>query len=201
MSAANEKNPLTDSAICTGDPLAKALVTLEPMPATISRDELMFAAGAANRDRAVTFWKRIVLGQAACMLVGIGIATLDVPTRDAARTSADNASNPSNPPMARTPMAPATNPKTVPKSPAERVEPSSNPSPLSAQDAEQTFKVAKYLQLRANVLAMGLHVLPNSTAPSATIDVGSLEDSLQLPRGTFAIHALPTKKPIPDSDE
>lgn len=190
MSASSENDPLTDSALCTGDPLAKALAVLEPMPTALNRDQLMFAAGAAGRDRAVTFWKRIVCGQAvaACLVVGVGIALSDFQsnTRGSFRDVAEK-----SPPTAAT------------KSVAPAALPKSSPTTIHAasEDADETSAVAKYLQLRSNVLALGLNALPNPSAPPSNVDVGSLEESLQLPRGTFAIHGRPAKKSKPDSDE
>ena len=193
MSAPNENGPLTDSALCTGDPLARALAVLEPMPQSLDRDALMFAAGAAGRDRAAAFWKRVVVGQAAaaCLLVGVGLATVDFAPNGNARGTDGGSSFAANP-------APAPAPK-----PMSQVKPIPKPvpAPSSSEDVDDTAKVAKYLQFRANVLALGINALPNPNAPSPNVDVGNLEDSLQLPRGTFAIHGMPAKKPKPDIDE
>ncbi|MBL8864859.1 MAG: hypothetical protein JNK93_04795 [Planctomycetia bacterium] len=194
MPAANENDPLTDSALCAGDPLARALAALEPMPSTANRDQLMFAAGAAGRDRDVTFWKRIVCGQAvaAGLLVGVGIALSDFPPNSRGGGSVPFAES-----TPQTPTAPAT------KYMAPAVPPKSSPAPApsAGEDADATAAVAKYLQLRSNVLALGVNALPNPIAPSPNLDVGKLEDSLQLPRGTFAIHGRPAKKKAPDEKE
>jgi hypothetical protein len=189
MSAPNENDPLTDSALCTGDPLAKALAVLEPMPTALNRDQLMFAAGAAGRDRAVTFWKRIVCGQAlaACLVVGVGIALSDFQPNTRGGSFGSVADTSSSAPVTKY-VAPAAIPKSA-------------PTPTTAEDADETAAIAKYLQLRSNVLSLGVNALPNPNAPPANVDVGSIEDSLQLPRGTFAIHGRSTKKPKPDTDE
>ncbi len=191
MSSANENDPLTDTALCAGDPLARALAALEPMPSTANRDQLMFAAGAAGRDRDVTFWKRIVCGQAvaACLLVGVGIALSDFPpnSRGGSTTSVAESAPPA---PATKSMAPAVPPKSAPL-----------PAPSAGEDTDATAAVAKYLQLRSNVLALGVNALPNPIAPTPNLDVGTLEDSLQLPRGTFAIHGRPAKKKTPDENE
>lgn len=193
MSAPNDPDPLT-GGVCTGDPLAKALSHLEPMPAPLSRDALMFAAGAAGRDRDVAFWKRIVYGQAtaACLLVGVGLAVNALP--DAA--PGGRGGNPFDGPAAKNTSAPAPVPPTPTPTPeAVAVAPPRDVGP-------DTAKMAKYLQLRADVLAGGIGVLPNPNAPAGAVDVGTLEDSLQLPRGTFASHARPVPpKPAPPADD
>jgi hypothetical protein len=191
MSAANENDPLTDSALCTGDPLAKALAVLEPMPTALNRDQLMFAAGAAGRDRAVIFWKRIVCGQAvaACLAVGIGIALSDSPSN----TRGDSG---------KMPVAENASPVPAPKTIAPTTfKATPTPAPSASEDSEDTTAIAKYLQLRSNVLSLGVNALPNPIAPPSNVDVGSLEDSLQLPRGTFAIHGMPAKKKAPDEND
>lgn len=193
MSATNENDPLTGSALCTGDPLAQALSVLEPMPTAMNRDQLMFAAGSAARDRALMFWKRIVYGQsvAACLVVGIGIAISDF-SPNTRSGSFGTATHLPAPAPAKQPMAPAATPKSA-------------PAPVSSasafDEADDITAVAKYLKLRSNVLSLGVNALPNPIAPPPQVDVGQLEDSLQLPRGTFAIHGMPTKKPQPEHDE
>ncbi len=191
MPARDENDPLTDPAPCVGDPLAQALAALEPMPSTANRDQLMFAAGAAGRDRDVAFWKRIVGGQAlaACLVVGAGIALSDFSsnTRGFGGSAAPVADTTSAAPARKSPTAP---PKAAP-----------TPAPAASEDADATSAVAKYLQLRSNVLALGVNALPNPIAPPPNVDVGSLEDSLQLPRGTFAIHGAPAKTKAPDDKD
>jgi hypothetical protein len=191
MSTTNENDPLIDPALCVGDPLAQALAALEPMPAPANRDQLMFAAGAAGRDRDVRFWKRIVTGQAvaACLLVGVGIAFSDFSPNTRGVSSASVADS-------ALPVASATTKFTAPSFP-----PKTAPAPSASVDADETAAVAKYLQLRSNVLTLGVNALPNPTAPPPNVDVGKIEDSLQLPRGTFAIHGLPWKKSKPENDE
>ncbi len=182
MSAPNDPDPLTDAALCIGDPLARALSHLEPMPTALSRDQLMFAAGAAGRDRDVAFWKRIVYGQAAaaCMLVGVGLTVLSLPENTPIR-GGENLN-----------VAPST-----PK-PSPAIAEAPRPAPLSAETGDPA-KLAQYLQLRSDVLAGGINMLPNPNAPGANLDVGKLEDSLKLPRGTFAIYGPPARpKPLTD---
>ncbi len=184
-----------DSPLCTGDPLAKALSVLEPMPTPLNRDQLMFAAGAAGRDRDVSFWKRVVYGQAtaACLVVGVGIAMYGF-QGDATRGGRSSDANFAE----KQYHAPAPKPMKQPEPKAAPVVP---PQPEESDDAA---RLAKYLQLRANVLSLGVNALPNPNAPGANVDVGKLEDSLQLPRGTFAIHGLPSKpkpKPEPSDDQ
>ncbi|QEL15047.1 hypothetical protein [Limnoglobus roseus] len=187
MSAPNDPDPLTDSALCTGDPLAHALSHLEPMPTTLGRDQLMFAAGAAGRDRDVAFWKRIVYGQtaAACLVVGVGLTMFSLP-------ETAPANRPSDASMAATQPAPR-----PPQPMAEAVVRTSPPR----EETGDSAKLAQYLQLRSNVLAGGINVLPNPNAPAANLDVGKLEDSLKLPRGTFAIYGPPAKPKPPTDDQ
>lgn len=181
-----------ESPLCTGDPLAKALSVLEPMPTPLNRDQLMFAAGAAGRDRDVSFWKRLVYGQAtaACLVVGVGVAMYGFPDgrfRGGRSADTDFAEKQYH--------APAPNPVKQP-------EPKAAPAVPPPEESDDAARLAKYLQLRANVLSLGVNALPNPNAPGANVDVGKLEDSLQLPRGTFAIHGLPAKpKPKPDPDD
>ncbi|MFO0805246.1 MAG: hypothetical protein U0791_19250 [Gemmataceae bacterium] len=58
-----------DNVIPAPDPLAEALARLEPAPAKLDRDRLMFAAGAESRRNTVRLWQA-----AAGFLAAIGFA-------------------------------------------------------------------------------------------------------------------------------
>jgi hypothetical protein len=50
---------MSDPIPTTPDPLAVALAKLDPAPHGFDRDALMFAAGRASKERAVTLWQAV----------------------------------------------------------------------------------------------------------------------------------------------
>ncbi|MGL4422206.1 MAG: hypothetical protein ACRCZF_16170 [Gemmataceae bacterium] len=117
------------------DPLARALAKLEPQPAGLNREALLFAAGRAATNDSLRFWKRLCLVQA--MLVG-GSLTLGVVYWD--------------------------RPTTAPTLPADSAN-RSGTSPNSSGGSEPSDEeLAKYLRLHAVFFQKGLPAL-ESTEP------------------------------------
>jgi hypothetical protein len=188
----NNPNDVPESPLCMGDPLAKALAVLEPMPSGLNRDALMFAAGGTNRERDLRFWKRIVFAQAGafCLLVVVGLSTDLFPSS----TPGGSWGSSGNSGVAQTYPAPAAktvNPK-VPEPPTPSNEFHGAQSPTSDEQPDFASQL-KYLRLRADVLAAGINVLPTTPTHTTTVDLGQLEDTLQMPRGTFASYGVVPK--------
>jgi hypothetical protein len=183
----SDLNPL-----CTSDPLARQLAALQPLPAGLNRDQLLYAAGAAARDREVVFWKRLCLGQivAVCALIGVGIAAngWDVAGLNQHKMVAVPVPVP-------VPQPPAPEPVPIPSGP---------PPQFAGADTDdlEPFERAKWLRLRADVFAAGLTVLPTPSAPPPRMDATTLEQSLHLPPGVLAApYTRPKPKPNPEPDE
>ena len=186
----DREGPLTVSPLCTGHPLAKALTGLEPLPSLMNRDQLMFAAGAAGRDRTVTFWKRAFAAQTAAigLLVGIGVANYAPSMTDPTPKMVENVPEKPAPPKPHTETAPA--PRTVPQPASES--PMEYPTvTLVASSKAELQERARWLELRANIFEIGLNVLPTMHQTTPTPDRVALEQSLQLPPGILAAPVRP----------
>ncbi len=186
----DREGPMTDSPLCTGHPLAKALTGLEPLPSLVNRDRLMFAAGAAGRDRSVTFWKRAFAAQTAAigLLVGIGVANYAPSMTDPTPKIVQIVPEKPAPPKPQTEVAPA--PRTVPQPAPES--PIEYPSiTLVASTKAELQERARWLELRANIFEIGLNVLPTMHQTSPAPDRVALEQSLQLPPGILAAPVRP----------
>jgi len=196
----DREGPLTDSPLCTGHPLAKALTGLEPLPSLVNRDQLMFAAGVANRDGSVTFWKRAFAAQTAAigLLVGVGVANYAPTVIDPTPNIVEKAREKPAPPKPETEAAPAprTVPQPVPESPIDY------PSvTLVASTNAELHERARWLELRANIFEIGLNVLPTMHQTSPAPDRVALEHSLQLPPGILAAPVRPVvPKPLLDPE-
>jgi hypothetical protein len=145
-----------EEPLCSGDPLARALAKLAPATVDLVTPQLMFAAGQAKEQRATAFWKRLALGQSVIMsLAGVGLAvTFWLPT-------APPYTRPPNPSMAET-----TKTEVAPM--PREVEPSSSPwqEPTGftlrlAEDEASLEERRKWLQIRNDILAGGVNMLPN----------------------------------------
>lgn len=169
-----------DRPICDGDPLARQLAGLTPAPAAFTRDQLMFAAGAASRDPDVRFWKRL----AAFQPVGLAAVVfgLFLLPEGAGRGGVANGP-PSAEPTQRY-MAEHTPPAAPPREPL-----------LPVSEAADPAARAKLLQLRADVFAAGLNVLPSPAGPPPAAEPDKLEKDLHLPRGLFAVPGRPMPPP------
>ncbi len=198
----DREGPVTDSPLCTGHPLAKALTGLEPLPSLMNRDQLMFAAGSAGRDRSVTFWKRAFAAQTAAigLLVGVGVANYAPTVVNPTPRMVENVPEKPLPPKPQTEVAPA--PRTVtqplPESPIEYPAVT-----LVASTKAELQERARWLELRANIFEIGLNVLPTMHQTTPTLDRVALEQSLQLPPGILAAPARPVvpKPPLEPDDE
>jgi hypothetical protein len=191
MPTRDNENPELNS-LCGGDPLARKLAVLQPLPAGLDRDRLLYAAGAAARDRAVAFWKRLCVGQGAALAVVLGVGV------------ALNGFGPESPAGGPVARSNGSGPQPVPDSPREQgpipgpVSPvDTGPFPGFAQaDEIERGETAKWLQLRADIFAAGLGVLPTPHALPPRADATALEKSLQLPPGVLASpYAAPKAKP------
>ncbi len=186
----DREGPLTDSPLCTGHPLAKALTGLEPLPSLMNRDQLMFAAGAAGRDRTVTFWKRAFAAQTAAigLLVSVGVANYGTTVTDPTPKIVQIVPENPVPPKPQTEVAPA--PRTVPQPASES--PMEYPTvTLVASSKAELQERARWLELRANIFEIGLNVLPTMHQTTPTLDRVALEQSLQLPPGILAAPVRP----------
>ncbi len=198
----DREGPMTESPLCTGHPLAKALTGLEPLPSLMNRDQLMFAAGSAGRDRSVAFWKRAFAAQTAAigLLIGIGVANYAPTVVNPTPEMVEKAPEKPVPPKPQTEVAPAprTVPQPVPESPIEY------PSvTLVAATKAELQERARWLELRANIFEIGLNVLPTMHQTTPTLDRVALEQSLQLPPGILAAPVRPVvpKPPLDPEQE
>jgi hypothetical protein len=189
------------SPLCGGDPLARQLAALQPLPPGLNRDQLLYAAGAAARDRDVVFWKRFCLGQAAalCTAVGVGLAANGWTDSDPPAGPVHNyAALPPIPPPAVTPGREEA-PLPIPHS--EFRIPNSQGFAAAEADALPPGELAKLLRLRADIFAAGLGVLPTPDAPPPRADATALEKSLHLPPGVLASPYAPPKPKPPEPKE
>src|ERR1700752_26479 len=89
--AAREPDPVTDP-LCDADPLARALAKLRPAQTGLDAQKLLFLAGQAERDRSVSFWRRVCVAQLAALVMFGGVSLLttlnDSPQRGLAESSA-----------------------------------------------------------------------------------------------------------------
>ncbi len=198
----DREGPMTDSPLCTGHPLAKALTGLVPLPSLMNRDQLMFAAGAAGRDRSVTFWKRAFAAQTAAigLLVGIGVANYAPTVTDPTPKIVEKVPEKPVPPKPQTEVAPA--PRTVPHLAPESLPEYPSVTLVAATKAELQER-ARWLEFRANIFEIGLNVLPTMHQTTPTLDRVALEQSLQLPPGilTAPVRPVVPKPPLDPEQE
>jgi hypothetical protein len=202
MPTRDDENPELN-ALCGGDPLARKLAVLQPLPAGLDRDRLLYAAGTAARDRAVAFWKRLCLGQGAALAVILGIGLMreghdGLRNENPAGGMRQEWVDRSQPPPDSGKGSPAGNPPSAIRDPL-----STGPAPGFAHaDEVERGETAKWLQLRADIFAAGLGVMPTPHAPPPRADAVALEKSLQLPPGVLASpYAAPKAKPKPVPEE
>ena len=149
--------------LCDGDPLARKLAYLQPAPAGLNRDRLLYAAGEASRERTIRFWKLVCGGQVGlAVAIFLGFSMWGKP--------------PAGPQEFAAPAKPAA---VVPQGYA------------NVPDAGDGSDVARGLRLRNNVANAGLGVLPTQAAPPVVADPAQLENSLKLPPGVLAVPQRP----------
>lgn len=190
-----ELNPL-----CAGDPLARHLAALQPMPAGLNRDRLLYDAGAEVVGRQVRFWRGLACGQGLAMiaLVGVGVTWLGMPTDPVAAPMVVQRSSPAEKPVEAAP-GPNLAEEVLPE-PVAPESPSAPAALASAQPDPEDVEIARLLQLRADIFAVGLSVLPTQDAPRPRADATALERSLELPPGVLASPYQP-KPRTPDLEE
>ena len=188
-----DANPL-----CGADPLARALARLQPAPAGVDGQKLLFLAGQAARDRTVALWRRLFLGQCV-VLVAVGCAAvlhfarLDAMDRDDRSTNKVEARPPSPAP------APQDLPPPAPEGTSE--EPPAPPvPPVYTKSDAPPDDLADYLRTRREVLTAGLGLLPDTKPqPAAPVSPSELERSLYLPPGVLtAPYRAPEPKKTPE---
>lgn len=188
-----ESNPL-----CGADPLARALARLQPTPAGVDGQKLFFLAGQAARERTVTLWRRLFLGQCVLLVALSGGATLHFSRLDARDRTPDGA-------VRSTTIRPGPMPSPREQPPglveaADEPIPSSAPLPVLSTKAEaQPDDLADYLRLRREVLTAGLGLLPDTKPqPAVPVSPAELERSLFLPPGVLT---APYRVPEPKKPE
>jgi hypothetical protein len=183
------------TTLCDGDPLARALASLRPTPTGLDPTHVVYLAGQAARDRAVTFWRRAFLAQGVA-IVALGCLAVLHFTRLAEldRQLADTRSYRQPTPPAPT-LPPEPEPAPMPREAVEPYPPDRTGSIARTGDEPTAEERAKWLQLRNDVLAGGLGVLPTPARPQPTpADWRGFE----FLRGAYAVHPpapTPPKKP------
>jgi len=183
------------NTLCDGDPLARALARLQPAPTTLGGTQLIYLAGQAARDRAVTFWRRMFLGQFV-VFVAFGCTATFYLVRDAELDK-------QTPPVVERAIV-----KQGPGEPEEAPLPRAvEPESESSRDQFATIRPAanrddllEYLRIRREVLTAGLGLLPDSkSAPTRPVSAAELEKSLNLPPGVLtAPYRVPPPPPAPE---
>lgn len=165
------------------DPLAAALADLQPAPAELNRDRLMFAAGAASQRPVARLWM-LTAGFLAAMGFAAGMYVRPPTVVYVER--------PAPAPSAATEMPPPT-PAAQPAQRADERERFS-PAPevpalgkMPSADAD----VARWLRVRNDVVAGGLGLLPDPGRNART------SDGLAVPGGVWADHQPPKPAPPP----
>ena len=170
------------------DPLAAALARLEPAPADLNRDRLMFAAGAESRRPVVRLWMLTAgflaaMGFAAGMLVRPAqVVYVERPVMPAAAPT-------------RGPVPGAEPEEHLPPRPPEGRESPAPPAPRPAFSAQPPVSDAvRWLQLRNDVLSAGLGMLPDPGRNPPTAD------RLSVPDKAFASPTAPRPAPPKKSE-
>jgi hypothetical protein len=181
----DDLNPASDLA-----PFADALKRLAPQPAHLSRDALLFEAGKAAAGSRLPLWS---WPAATAVFAGLSLvlgAFLLSPSTPAIEY-VDRVVYVSPPPAERLHIADSVAPLPAAKTAKTR----------SAEDMEK----ARMLQVRRDVLRWGVDMLPESKAtkagPSQDVAARELTHWLNLPPGTFALHAAQPKKLAPKVDD
>ncbi|MDB5310292.1 MAG: hypothetical protein JWO38_4494 [Gemmataceae bacterium] len=170
----------------TPDPLAESLARLEPSPAALNRDRLMFRAGAESRRTVVRLWQ-LTAGLMAAVGFFAGMyyrspATIErvvyVDHHPASATTIPPRSpgegQPAPLPGAVAPIAP---PISAPETPSPARE-----YPPATIHAEPGGDVVEWLQIRNAVLTGGLGFLPDPGRQPSPAHIG-LDQPGSLPRG------------------
>ncbi|OWK45734.1 hypothetical protein [Fimbriiglobus ruber] len=183
------------NTLCDGDPLARALAALRPVPpAGLDAPRLVYLAGRAERDRAAAFWRRAFAAQSVCVVLAAAVTGVYL-AHDAERGPAQPAArrSPAPPPAGAPVPAPqeASGPEPAP-APRIILPPESPPTqPLEGfagrTDEPTVEERAKWLHLRNDVLAAGLGVLP-TPPPAAPPTAPDWERSFGVSPKVLGIH-------------
>jgi hypothetical protein len=192
-----EPNPL-----CGADPLARALARLQPAPAGVDGQKLLFLAGQAARDRTVALWRRLFLGQCV-LLVAIGCAaTIHFVRLSELDRTPQNVTQGVTPAPRPEPTGPQNmSDMGMPPGPEnESPESPSAPSPVFTKADAPPDDLADYLRTRREVLTAGLGLLRDTKPqPAAPVNPAELEQRLYLPRGVLtAPYRAPEPKKTPE---
>ena len=146
------------------DPLAAALARLEPAPARLDRDRLMYQAGAESRRWVVRLWQATAgflaavgfwAGAQVYLRPPVVVERVVYVEKESAKAEPQNDSQ----------LAPAPTPKPAPEAPPPAAAvPEDLPAshqPPAYHLAEPAGDMATYYQLRNDVLTGGLGLLPD----------------------------------------
>jgi hypothetical protein len=183
-----ESNPL-----CGGDPLARALAKLRPVPAGMDTNRLLFEAGQVARDRDVAFWRRVSLAQFALMATfGCVAAVLVVKL----------VTTPPEVQIHYVVEVPQTPEEAPPPRAASEETPVYPPGGGFVAATPDPDALAEYLRIRQDVLTAGLGLLPDhKPRPAAPVSADELERSLNLPSGVLAVPQWQPRKPRSEPEE
>jgi hypothetical protein len=191
----HENDPL-----CDADPLARALAKLRPTPAGVDARNLLFLAGQAARDRAVTFWRRAFLAQLA-VLVALGGWAVPHFSQSSAVEQQTPTVRERIVYVDRRTGERLTKPEEAP--PPRPARPEYSPPSELAQQPPSAADLGEYLRVRREVLTAGLGLLPDAKrAPAAPASPAELERSLDLPPGVLtAPYRVSPPKPKAESPD
>jgi len=178
--------------LCDGDPLARALAKLQPMPTALGGTQLIYLAGQAARERTVAFWRRAFLAQTAVLAAVGGFAAWQflqpAQTNERQQLVYREADKP-----------------LVEEAPMPRdSEPLSGPSGefhIGHRPPGQRDDLAEYLRIRKEVMTAGLGLLPDAkSATTRPVNPTEFEKSLNLPPGvlTAPYRLPPPAEPPPE---
>lgn len=177
------------SPLCDGDPLARALAALKPVPVDLATPHFLYQAGSAARERTVSFWRWAFLAQSVVMIGVIGVGLLLWPERPTAEPV-----QPTPPPVVPvTEVTPELAP--MPRPSPESGEPSGGNGYIAHEglDAADVAEQAYWLRQRNDILTAGLGLVPPPTRPSEQNTI----PGLIWPRGVYAIPPSIPSKPEP----
>ncbi len=193
MSTSERNDPLLiESTLCAGDPLARALAQLMPLPANIASGPIQFAAGQAAQNRVNGFWRRAFFAQSSMMVLMVGFGGFYLSGVLDANTSPQIVQQTLTTPtlskpveLPKTPVKPVAEPKSVqPITPPGTAWVAMNYQPT--EDIIDPIEQRKWLQLRADIFAAGLSVLPTPTQSIISVDPNVGPPSFPALRGVFA---------------
>jgi hypothetical protein len=190
--------PPEPTPLCDADPLARALAKLRPAPPGVDARNLLFLAGQAARERAVTFWRRAFLAQLVLLVALGGWAALHFGQSGAVEQPTPTVRERIVYVDRRTGERVSPPEEAPPPRPAP---PEYSPPPELAQ--QPPSDLGEYLRVRREVLTAGLGLLPDTQRPpAASASPAELERSLNLPPGVLtAPYRVPPPRPKAESPD